>query len=93
MRTKSSNTEGKSEYTIYIRTPRSEQRLPLKSNHRRLIIVYSAELPTRLVEQVTKMYDRAFLAIIKTHHLSTGQHRAKKEAHKKGPVSHIIVVV
>ena len=46
--------------------------------HLHLVTMYTSELPARLVEQVTKMGDRAFLAIKETHHLLTGGARKKK---------------
>jgi hypothetical protein len=55
---------------------RNSDRL-LEPDHRRGIMMYGSELPTCLIEQVTKISDRAFLAIMIAHHLLVG---AQKES-------------
>jgi hypothetical protein len=41
--------------------------------------MYSNELPTRFIEQVTKIGDRTLLTIEETHHLSARREMEKKE--------------
>jgi hypothetical protein len=52
--------------------------------------MYSNELPTRLIEQVTKIGDRTFLGIEESHHLSACEIEKKG---KERRVSHVIVMV
>jgi len=40
--------------------------------------MYSDELPACLIEQVTEMRDRTFLAVEETHHLFVGVRARKK---------------
>jgi len=42
----------------------------LVPDRRRRIVMYRDELPTSLVQQVTEIRDRAFFAVIESHHLS-----------------------
>jgi hypothetical protein len=49
--------------------------------------VYSNELPARLIEQVTMIGSRTFLAIKESHHLSTGAGAKKKKKKKVMPSS------
>ena len=55
----------------------------LEPDHRGGVMMHSSELPTCLIEQVAKIGDRAFLAIMVAHHLlavakkvSSGYHLA-----------------
>jgi len=47
----------------------NSNRLSEPDRRRRRVIICTSELPTCLVEQVTKLGDRAFCAIEVTHHL------------------------
>jgi hypothetical protein len=42
--------------------------------------MYSNELPTRLIEQVTKIGDRTLLGIEETHHLSASEIEKKEKS-------------
>jgi hypothetical protein len=50
--------------------------------------MYSNELPTRLIEQVTKIGDCPLLTIEETHHLS-----AREIEKKKSQVSQSVIVI
>jgi len=47
----------------------------LVPDRRRRVVMYRDELPTSLVQQVTEIRDRAFFAVVESHHLS-----ARKDA-------------
>ena len=46
--------------------------------------MYSNKLPTRFIEQVTKIGDRTLLTIEETHHLSTREIEKKEKSGQSG---------
>lgn len=53
--------------------------------------MYSNELPTRLIEQVTKIGDRTLLTIEETHHLSAREIEKSGQSYHRHSLSSVFV--
>jgi hypothetical protein len=65
-------------------------------SHRRLVVMYSNELPISTIEQVTKIGDRTRLTIEETHHLSArGMEKKEKlgQSHHRHSLSSVFVLL